>query len=157
MAETYEAKLARRLKMRATFSPPLHLVAIRHIDKIAALSADRQQLLGKAITQGLRSIPLALDRLETLGADATVDLLLQDNKSTATTQVPYAGDVETLIDVMTDCFPGTPALTIQSRAESAVIVLLRDNVLEVLRFMQKPPGLGFLSTAVLRANQKPWF
>ena len=121
MAETYEAKLARRLKLRAKFPHPLDLVAIRHVDRIAALSDDHKHLLGKAISQNLRSIPLAIERLEALGEDATVEFLLEDNNNKATQQATDAGDVETLMDVMTDCFPGTPVLTIRSLAQSAVM------------------------------------
>ena len=130
MAETYEAKLARRLKMRSKFESPLNEIAIRHVNKIAALSLEQRQLLGQAVRQNLRSIPLALERLEALGGDATVDLLLQDNKNKSETA--YAGDVETLMDVMSDCFPGMPPLTIQSLAESAVMADVL-NVIKVLR------------------------
>lgn len=132
MAEAYEAKLARRLKMRAKFPHPLDSVAIRHVDKIAPLSTAQRQLLGKAVNQNLRSIPLAIERLEVLGADATVDLLLQDNKNKEANQALYAGDVESLTDVMSDCFPGMPPITIQSLAESAVMADVL-NVIKVLR------------------------
>jgi hypothetical protein len=132
MAETYEAKLARRLKMRSKFESPLNEIPIRHVDKIAALSLEQRQLLGQAMRQNLRSIPLALERLETLGGDATVDLLLQDNKNKETDRTAHVGDVETLMDIMSECFPGMPQITIQSLAESAVMAEVL-NVIKILR------------------------
>jgi len=98
------------------------------VDGIAALSRVHQQLLAQAAIANLHSIPLALERLEALGENATIDLLLQQNRNRHAGPSAQARDIETLVDVMSECFPGMPSITAQSLGESVVMAEVVDVV-----------------------------
>ena len=79
MSETYDAKLKRRLKVRAGFPPALQQVPVRYVDDIAALSHNQQELLCEAVVAGTKSLRQILKRLKELGGNTTIQLLLKDD------------------------------------------------------------------------------
>ena len=116
MPESYDVKLNRRLRTRAIFPAALQNVPIRYVDTIAALDTRQQELLTEAMASG-RSVRQTLPRLKRLGEAATLEMLLREEGA----QPFEKEDVETLADILDECFPGMPASSAAALAESPVM------------------------------------
>lgn len=120
MAETYEKKLARRTRTRMTFPEDLQKCPLRHVDRVNTLTDAQKGLLGKAMKSGLLSIPLAIDRMEDKGDNITIEWILKDNQTKTENTNLQREDIETLVDILNDCFPSPPT-TLQALAESSTL------------------------------------
>src|SRR3989304_10548813 len=79
--ETYEKKLARRLRIRTNFPGLLKKCPLRHVDKVQSLSDEQKKLLSIALDAGLKSIPVALEIFENGQVEeVTVEDILRNNK-----------------------------------------------------------------------------
>lgn len=116
MAETYEKKLARRTRTRMTFPEDLQKCPLRHVDRVNTLTDAQKGLLGKAMKSGLLSIPLAIDRMEDKGDNITIEWILKDNQIKTESNLQRE-DIETLVDILNDCFVPT---TLQALANPAL-------------------------------------
>src|SRR5689334_21554457 len=63
MAETYEKKRARWLKIRQTFPDALHEVSLRNVEDISSLPKELQQVLAEAVGH-IKNISRAVKMLQ---------------------------------------------------------------------------------------------
>ena len=120
------------MRRRGGFPPALQDVPIKYVDSIAALDADQIDLLARANALGLKSIPVALSRLREAPDHVTIEYLFKDNHSAE--QPGEAGgrgsperaglldlDLDTIADILGECFPGMPSNSASALAGSPVM------------------------------------
>lgn len=117
MPETYDARLNRRLRVRSGFPPALQQVPIRYVDEIGALDGRQRELLVEARERG-KSVRQTLMKLKKLGEDVSLALLMRDDPSPSFDKE----DVDTLADILDQCFPGMPPASAAALAESPVMM-----------------------------------
>lgn len=82
MAETYEKKRARWLKIRQTFPEALHEVSLRNVEDISSLPKELQQVLAEAVGH-IKNISRAVKMLQDNPDLSSKELVLAMNCETA--------------------------------------------------------------------------
>ena len=131
--DTYDAKLARRLRIRSNFPVALQNVPIHYVDEIHAFSPYQRELLVEAISKGGK-LSEVLKKLKQADGDVTIDVLLAGVKaetSVAPNQDPFdPEDIGVLESILSDCFPNIPVASANAIAQSPAMAearqLLRD-------------------------------